>query len=72
MSSPKVGEDMVARVGPSQYEEALQQPFARPMDFTKRPMKGWIYVAPKGLIEEEALDGWVARCETFNQTFEAK
>jgi hypothetical protein len=36
------------------------------MDFTKRPMKGYLYVAPEGIDMDEDLDKWVQRCLDFN------
>lgn len=33
-----VGDRLVARVGKERYEEALAQPYARPMDFTGKPL----------------------------------
>ena len=38
-----VGKDFVVCTGPDQYDEALAQPDARPMDFTCRPMRGFVY-----------------------------
>lgn len=57
--------DLMVRVGPDQYDEALAEPHARPMDFTGRPLKGMIYVAPAGLRTEKALAKWVARGVSF-------
>ena len=54
-----LGEDLVVRVGPDRYEEALAQPHARPMDFTGRPLRGMLYVGPEGHESEEALQWWV-------------
>ncbi len=39
-----VNEELMVRVGPNAYEEALAQPHARKMDFTGKPMKGFVYV----------------------------
>jgi TfoX/Sxy family transcriptional regulator of competence genes len=57
--------DFMVRVGPAQYEEALAQPHARPMDFTGRPLKGMVYVAPEGLKTSAALAKWVRRGLAF-------
>jgi TfoX/Sxy family transcriptional regulator of competence genes len=57
--------DFMVRVGPDQYEEALARAHARPMDFTGRPLKGMVYVAPEGLRSKAALQQWVARGVTF-------
>jgi len=37
--------DLIVRVGPDSFDEALTRPGARPFDFTGRPMTGWLYVA---------------------------
>lgn len=54
-----VGDDLMIRVGPSAYEEALGQPHVRPMDFTGRPMRGLVYVSPAGIGSEPDLARWV-------------
>lgn len=56
-----VGEDLVVRVGPEAYEEALTEPYARKMDFTHRPLRGFVYVAPGGTESDEGLRDWVER-----------
>ena len=61
-----VKDDLMARVGPDAYEELKQKEGAREMDFTKRPMKGYIFVAPEGIDFEEDLELWVDRCLEFN------
>ena len=66
------GEDLMARVGPDYYETALTQPHARPMDFTKKPLKGYVYVSPQGLDSEDALKDWVDRCVAFIHSLPAK
>jgi TfoX/Sxy family transcriptional regulator of competence genes len=40
---------LMARVGPQRHEDALALPHVRPMDFTGRPMKGYVYVDPLAL-----------------------
>ncbi|MGH7437481.1 MAG: TfoX/Sxy family protein [Polyangiaceae bacterium] len=57
--------DFMVRIGPAQYEDALAQPHARPMDFTGRPLKGMVYVAPEGLETRAALGKWVRRGLAF-------
>ncbi len=51
--------DLMVRVGPDAYEGALTRPHARPMNFTGRPLKGMVYVAPAALRTRAALAGWV-------------
>jgi TfoX/Sxy family transcriptional regulator of competence genes len=58
-------DELMVRVGPGHHEEALAQPHVRPMDFTGRPMKGYVFVAPAGLRSDDALAGWVERGRAF-------
>src|SRR5262245_9181577 len=54
-----VGEDLVLRVGPAEYERALSQRHARVMNFTGRAMKGFVYVEPGGLRTTASLKKWL-------------
>ena len=65
-------DELVVRVGHDAYDDAIERPHARPMDFTGRPMKGWIYVAPDGFGEDADLDGWVALGVEFASSLPAK
>lgn len=58
--------DLMARVGIDNFEALMEKEGARPMDFTKRPMKGYIFVAPEGVDYEEDLDFWIQKCLDFN------
>ena len=60
-----VGEDLLVRVGPGAYDEALREPHAREMDFTGRPMKGLVFVAAGGLESDRVLQRWVDRGVRF-------
>jgi hypothetical protein len=42
------------------------------MDFTGRPMKGFVYVAPDGLESDAALHRWIARGVRFAASLPAK
>lgn len=52
-------EDLVVRCAKSDDDALRARPHTRPMDFTGRPMKGWVYVAPEGTAEDAALETWV-------------
>ena len=54
-------DDLMVRVGPEQYEEALTLSGAREMDFTKRPMRGMVMVSSAGYALDEDLAAWVER-----------
>ena len=54
-----IGKDLMARIGAERYDEALDAPHVRPMDFSGRPMVGLIYVSPDGVASDDALRAWV-------------
>jgi hypothetical protein len=58
-------ESLMARVGPDAYAGALARSHTREMDFTGRPMKGYVYVDPEGIEEDDELQAWVDRCVAF-------
>lgn len=60
-----IGDELMVRVGPEQYPDALKRPHVRPMDFTGRPLKGMVYVAPEGVKSNDALRRWVERGLAF-------
>lgn len=53
-----IKEDLLVRVGPERYDEALALPNSRPMAFTGKPMKGFIYVNSKGWSKDAVLKKW--------------
>jgi len=62
------GDELIVRLDPEREDEALARPHARPMDFTGRPMRGFVTVRPEGLADEQ-LKRWVgdavARAESL-------
>lgn len=57
--------DLVVRVGPESDTAALRRPHTRPMDFTGRPLKGYVYVSPAGTKSAAQLRVWLAQGQTF-------
>lgn len=49
----------MVRVIGEKMDEVLQMKHVRPMDFTKRPMKEFIFVAQVGIVTEEDLQHWI-------------
>ena len=66
------GSDLMVRPGPDNFESALALPHARPMDFTGRPMKGFVFVGPEGIASGAALAEWVERGASFARSLPAK
>ena len=60
-----LGDALMARVGPDQTSDALRRPGARKMDFTGKPMKGYVFVSPDAVESDSALERWVAQCLAY-------
>ena len=50
---------IMVRVGPQGHAAAVSRPHAAEMDFTGRPMRGMVAVAPAGIADDAALADWV-------------
>jgi len=61
MAAGIIRDELMVRVGPDGYDQALAQPHARAMDFTGRPMGGFVQVAPAGFEDDADLRAWLAR-----------
>jgi TfoX/Sxy family transcriptional regulator of competence genes len=66
------GNDLMVRVGPEAYAKAVREPHARPMDFTGRPLTGFVYVSPAGLARQQSLAKWVERALEFVKSLPPK
>jgi hypothetical protein len=65
-------DNLMVRVGPDAHADALAQPHARPMDFTGRPMKGFVFVDPPGYADDGSLSAWVDRGVRFVTSLQPK
>jgi hypothetical protein len=66
------GSDLIVRVGPAGYQQALAQAHTRPFDLTGRPMSGWIVVEPAGAADEDAFADWIERGVRFARSLPPK
>ena len=58
-----VGPNLVVRVCQHEMRAVMQRPHVRPMDFTGRPLRGFVYVSPPGFRTAAALRTWLSRGE---------
>jgi hypothetical protein len=63
---------LMARVGPQNYERALAMEGVREMDFTGKPLRGYVFVEPQSLKSAADLNRWVEICADFVATLPAK
>lgn len=54
-----VNDDLMVRVISSKMPSVLAMDHVRPMDFTNRPMKEFIFVSPEGFKSEAQLQSWI-------------
>ena len=59
MSVGIVKDDLMIRVLPEKYDEYLKKPHVRKMDFTGKPLKGFLYVGSQGIKTERQLSKWI-------------
>lgn len=57
---------LMARIGEKAYENEIEKEHCLPMDFTGRPMRGFIFVTPEGFDNEEYLSYYLDLCMAFN------
>ncbi len=62
-----VGDEIMCRIDHDIYEEALERPGCREMDFTGKPMKGYVFVSNEGMKTKKQLDYWINLCLDFNK-----
>jgi TfoX/Sxy family transcriptional regulator of competence genes len=64
------GADLMVRVGPAAYAKALTRVHVRPMDFTGKPMKGYVYVAAEGTTTVAKVRRWAEEALAFVSTLD--
>ena len=63
---------LMARVGKENQADSLSRKHAREMDFTGKPMQGYVFVDTPGIKTEAQLRFWLERCEQFVATLPPK
>ena len=58
---------LIVRLDPAVYEMALKKEGCRPMDFTGRVMKGYVFVDAKVLDTKAKIKYWVNLALDFNK-----
>ncbi len=61
-----VQEDLMARIAPEVKPQALARRGCREMDFTGKPLKGFVFVSPESLEHNEDLRYWIDLALAFN------
>lgn len=62
-----IKDEMMCRIDPDKQEDALSKIGCRIMDFTGRPMKGYVMVDDTGIRSKKDFDYWIGLCLEFNK-----
>ncbi len=63
---------LVVRCNPELEAELLAKPYARPMDFTSKPMRGWVFIEPDGWDDDAVLADIVRKAKAHVDTLPPK
>jgi TfoX/Sxy family transcriptional regulator of competence genes len=66
MAAGVVKNKLMARIDPDVYDQALARKGCTEMDFTRKPMKGFVFVEPEGTDMDADLEYWIRLCLDFN------
>lgn len=58
---------LMAKIGEKAYALEIKKEVCLPMDFTGRPMKGFIYITPAGFDMDDDLHYWVQLAMDYNK-----
>ena len=61
-----IKDEMMCRIDPEFHENALEKTGCRTMDFTKKPMKGYVMVDETGMQSNKEFDYWIDLSLAFN------
>jgi len=64
-------DDLMARIDPELHDRALKRKGCREMDFTGKPMRGFVFVGPAGTSTKKDLQSWVEMAIEFNKKAKA-
>ena len=63
---------LMARVGKENHADSLSRKHVREMDFTGKPMQGYVFIDSPGIRTEAQLRFWLDRCKGFVLTLPPK
>ena len=66
-----VKEEMMCRINPEMDETVLEMTGCRPMDFTGKRMKGYVFISEDGMKTKKNFDYWINLCLEFNSLAKA-
>ena len=64
-------EEIMARINPNVYEVSLEKEGCNKMNFTGKPMKGFVFLSDEAIDLEEDLNYWLQLALDFNSLAKA-
>ncbi len=61
-----IKDELMCRIDPALHDSAVEKPGCRTMDFTKRPMKGYVMVDETGMHSHKDFQYWINLALEFN------
>ncbi len=62
-----IQDELMCRIDPTLHEESVKKMGCRTMDFTKRPMKGYVMINENGMKSQADFDYWINLALDFNK-----
>ncbi len=59
-------DELMCRIDPEFHEQSIKKKGCRTMDFTKKPMRGFIFIDSRGTSSPKDLSYWVGISVDFN------
>ncbi len=66
-----IKDELLCRIDPALHESCVEKVGCRTMDFTKRPMKGYIMIDESGMKTQKEFDFWINLAIDFNKKAKA-
>jgi len=64
-------DDLMVRLAPEMYEIALLKEGCREMNFTGKPMKGFVFVSQKSINDNKEFNFWINLALDYNKIAKA-
>ena len=62
-----IKDELMCRIDPAIHEIVIEKTGCRTMDFTKRPMKGYVMIDETGMKSKKDFDYWIGLALDFNK-----
>jgi TfoX/Sxy family transcriptional regulator of competence genes len=66
-----IKDEMMCRIDPARHDAEIEKPGCRTMDFTNRPMKGYVMIDETGMKSKKDFNYWISIALDFNKRAKA-